>query len=80
MTNPQLEELAKQYSPSEPRDLFALARKRALQGEASLLALAALAADLTLDDILNLRATLAQDMFAADIAASGGGDGLEVLL
>ena len=48
-----LEALARQYPAAEQNQLYEIAAERAIKGERALLGLAALAADLSIDDILN---------------------------
>ena len=49
-----LEDLSRQYSPADPEALHAISTARAIKNEQALLDLAALAADLSVDDIINL--------------------------
>ncbi len=60
MTLEHLERLAGSYSTRDPRHLLRLGWEWARQGEYALLGLAALAADLTLDDLINLRPTVTE--------------------
>ena len=49
-----LEDLSRQYSPADPEALHDISTARAIKNEQALLDLAALAADLSVDDIINL--------------------------